>query len=90
MVKYVPTYTKGTLYKKKRSAEDFSNNTYAMFCIFFSDFLYKSICSGYSLHQQVDAMGTHNICLYKEVAVLQLALYKEAGAGLGGSVGCAV
>ena len=44
------------------------------FCVsvfFFSDFLYKSICFGYSyeLHQQVDAiqMGTHNICLYKEV-----------------------
>ena len=37
----------------------------------FSDFLYKSICCGYSfeLHRQVDAiqMGTHNICLYKEV-----------------------
>ena len=32
---------------------------------FFSDFLYLSICCGYSveLHQQVDAihMGTHNI-----------------------------
>ena len=38
---------------------------------FFSDFLYKSICCGYSfeLHGQVDAiqMGIHNICLYKEV-----------------------
>ena len=38
---------------------------------FFSDFLYKGICCGYSfeLHQQVDAiqMSTHNICLYKEV-----------------------
>ena len=35
----------------------------------FSDFLYKSICCGYSfdLHQQVNAiqMGIHNICLYK-------------------------
>ena len=45
-----------------------SNDTYAIF----SDFLYKNICCGYSfeLHQQVDAiqMGTHNICLYKEVA----------------------
>ena len=34
-------------------------------------FLYKNICCGYSfeLHRQVDAiqMGTHNICLYKEV-----------------------
>ena len=38
---------------------------------FFSDFLYKGICCGYSfeLHQQVDAiqMRTHNICLYKKV-----------------------
>ena len=38
---------------------------------FFSDFLYKGICCGYSseLHEQVDAiqMSTHNICLYKEV-----------------------
>ena len=41
-------------------------------CFFFSsEFLYKSICCGYSfeLHRQVDAiqMGTHSICLYKEV-----------------------
>ena len=40
------------------------------FFVFFCDFLYKSICCGYSfeLHRQVDAiqMGTHNICLYKE------------------------
>ena len=46
--------------------------TYLMMIMrFFSDFLYKGICCGYSfeLHQQVDAiqMGTHNICLYKEV-----------------------
>ena len=38
---------------------------------FFSDFLYKGICCGYSfeLHGQVDAiqMNIHNICLYKEV-----------------------
>ena len=41
------------------------------FCGFFSDYLYKSICYGYSfeLHRQANAiqMGTHNICLYKEV-----------------------
>ena len=53
---------------KKRSAMDLFDDVYV---IFFPDFLYKSICSGYSfeLHQQVDAiqMGTHNICLYKEV-----------------------
>ena len=39
--------------------------------VFFSDFLYKSICFGYSieLHRRIDAvqMGTHNIYLYKEV-----------------------
>ena len=38
---------------------------------FFSDFLYKGICCGYSfeLHRQVDAiqMSSHNICLYEEV-----------------------
>ena len=41
------------------------------FCGFFSDCLYKSICYGYSfkLHRQVEAiqMGTHNICLFKQV-----------------------
>ena len=62
---YLPT--KGTL-KKKTTAKDLFDDVYA---IFFSDFLYKSICSGYSfeLHRQVDAiqMGTHIICLYKEV-----------------------
>ena len=38
---------------------------------FFSNFIYKGICCGYSfeLHRQVDAiqMSTHNICFYKEV-----------------------
>ena len=38
---------------------------------FFSNFIYKGICCGYSfeLHRQVDAiqMSTHNMCLYKEV-----------------------
>ena len=57
---------------KTRSANDLFNHAYAMFCGFFSsDFLSKSICCGYSfeLHRQVDAiqMGTHYICLYKEV-----------------------
>ena len=45
------------------------------FWVFFSssssDFLYESICCGYSfeLQRQVDAIqnGSHNICLYKEV-----------------------
>ena len=38
---------------------------------FFSNFVYKGICCGYSfeLHRQVNAiqMSTDNICLYKEV-----------------------
>ena len=42
-----------------------------MWFFFFSDFLYKSICffNSFELPQQVDAiqMGTHNICLNKEV-----------------------
>ena len=40
------------------------------FYALFSNFLYKSICCGYSfeLHRQVNAiqMGIHNICLYKK------------------------
>ena len=48
-----------------------SNDAYAMSLCFFPDLLYKCICSGYSfeLHRQVNAiqMGTHNICLSKEV-----------------------
>ena len=75
MVKYVSTHTKGIL--KQRSVKDLSNDAYVMFSFFsFSDFVYKSICCGYSfemhrlqMHRQVDAilMGTHTICLYKEV-----------------------
>ena len=52
---------KGT--HKKRSAKNLLDDVYAIF----SDFLYKSICCGYSfeLHRQVAAiqMGTHSICL---------------------------
>ena len=65
---------------KQSSAKDLSNDNYVMFffVFYFSDFLYKSICCGYSfeLHQQVDAiqMGTHNICLYKEVGKNTLAV----------------
>ena len=48
-------------------------------CLFFSYFLYKSICCGYSfeLHRQVDAiqMGTHNTCLYKEVDKKYIGCY---------------
>ena len=61
-IKSVPTYTKGT--KKDKG------KPYQMMLMRFV-FLYKSICCGYSfeLHRQVDAiqMGTHNICLYREV-----------------------
>ena len=43
-----------------------------------SDFLYKSICYGYSfeLHCQVDAiqMGTHYICFYTEETKSTLAV----------------
>ena len=57
---------------KTRSAKDLYIGVYVMFlCLFFvSDFLYESICCGYSfeLHRQVDAiqMGTHNMHLYKK------------------------
>ena len=63
-----------SVHLENKSAKDLCNNAYVMFLFmsfFLSDFLYKSICYGYSfeLHQLVDAiqMGTHNICLYKEV-----------------------
>ena len=49
MVKYVSPFTKGTL--KKRSAKYLFNDAYAIlfrFFFFFSDFIYKSICCGYS------------------------------------------
>ena len=70
VVKYISTYTKGTL---KQSVKDLLNDAYAMLLcfLFFLILFYKCIRSGYSfeLHRQVDAiqMGTHNICLYKEV-----------------------
>ena len=54
--------------KKKKTAKDLPNNAYVMF--FFFDFLYKSICCGYSfkLHQQVDAiqMGTTTYTFIKK------------------------
>ena len=44
-----------------------------VFFFAFFDFLSKSIFCGcsFELHRQVDAiqMGTHNICLYKEVDI---------------------
>ena len=45
VVKYVSTYTKGTL-KKKKSVKDLSNEAYAMFLCVFS--VYESIYYGYS------------------------------------------
>ena len=61
VVKYVSTYTKGTL--KKRSAKDLSNDSFAMFlCFFFClfvfyfDFLYKAY-----------VVGTHLNCIDKSM-----------------------
>ena len=51
---------------------------YAAYAILSSDFLYKSICCGYSfeLPQLVEAnqMSTNNICFYKEVDKSTLAV----------------
>ena len=59
VIKYVPIPIKVAI---KRSEKDLFDDDYM---IFFSDFLYKGICCGYSfeLHRQVDAiqMRTHNI-----------------------------
>ena len=45
-------------------------SSFNVYAILFSDFLYKSICCGYSfeLPRLVEAiqMSTHNICFYKE------------------------
>ena len=62
---------------KKRSVKDSSNDAYGIFlCSFFfffffffyPNFLYKSICYGYSfeLHQQFDViqLDTHNMCYF--------------------------
>ena len=55
IVKYVSTYTKGTL--KKRSAKDLPNDSYAMFlCFFYSDFL----CKAY-------VVSTHLNCIDKSM-----------------------
>ena len=55
-----------------RSANDLFNGAYAMFFFFgffFLIFFLKAYVVDTRLHQQVNAiqMGTHNICLYKEV-----------------------
>ena len=57
VVKYVPTYTKGTLFKTMR--KDLSNNAYAMFLyffFFFFNFLYKAY-----------VVGTHLNCIGKSM-----------------------
>ena len=43
VLKYVPTNTKGTLYKekKKKSAKDLSNDAYTIFFVFLHDFHYS-------------------------------------------------
>ena len=71
MVKYVPTYTKGTL--SKTSAKDSSNDAYVIFlCCFFLLIFFVAYVVGTHLNcidfWQVDAiqMGIHNILLYKE------------------------
>ena len=63
-------HTEGMLKKKKKKKK----KEMLMQCfsvLFFPDFLYTSICCGYSFewHQQVDALyiGIHNICFHKEV-----------------------
>ena len=63
VVKYVSTY-------KVKQDQQMNYLIVLTRCVFFSDFLSKSICCGYSfeLHRQ-DAiqMGTHSIYLYKRV-----------------------
>ena len=54
-------YLSTKVHFKNRSAKDLFDIAYAMF----SDFLYKSMCCGYSLNFDVIQMRTHNVCLYK-------------------------
>ena len=64
---------------EETSAEDFMRSIFNdAYAILFSDFLYKSICCGYSfeLPQPVEAIqtSTHNKCFYKEVDKSTLAV----------------
>ena len=64
---------------EERSAEDFMVSVFNdAYVILFSDFLYKSICCGYSfeLPRLVEAiqMSTDNIYFYKEVDKSTLAV----------------
>ena len=73
VIKYVASYTKGTLksYQRFILSRAYLVMLMWLFLCFFSYCLHKSICCRYSfeLHRQVDAiqMGTHTIGLYKEV-----------------------
>ena len=58
MVKNVTTCIRGTLKKDQQKTYLMMLLRFVFFLLFFSDFLYKSICYGYSLelHGQVDAI----------------------------------
>ena len=62
VVKYVPTYTKGTL--KQRSAKDLSNDAYAMFsCFLFLIFFTKAYVLIFFFKAYV--LGIHLNCINK-------------------------
>ena len=70
MTKQTTIVVTGALRVKERLAEDFMKCVfYDDYTILFSDFLYKSICCGYSfeLPRLVEAIqiSSHNICFYK-------------------------
>ena len=49
---------------------------------FFSDFLYKSICYSFELHQLVDAIQMSNICFYPQHMPLDKVDKKYIGCNL--------
>ena len=73
MVKYVPTYTKGSFKKNQQRTYQMMLMRFLFILFFFIIIIFfiKSMCCRYpfELHRQVDAiqMWTNNICLYKEV-----------------------
>ena len=80
MVKYVPTCTKGTLY---RSAKDISNDAHVMFLYFFfpSEFLnYESICCGWYSFELPQHVYESICCMYsfelhQQVDAIQMGTY---------------
>ena len=70
MVQYVPTFTKGTLSKKKKISEELQMMLmqYAMFSSFFFPLIFfiKAYVFGTYLVDTIQ-MGTQNIFLYKQV-----------------------